>query len=212
MHRYEVGKPYRPGVTNWPPCSQFDWRDAELELTLFLDSPSQDEIEAIRVGVSEFLHYDNHNLVVLCCGFRRETTMVHSSHAAFQCHLLSEADRVAISKSKPELCRELTVVLVQATGGLIEVGSSCFPIYRLHDSSIPSDPAQADACWDPAAYDQELKDLHSRYPSEIALSMSSRSIASAKPDDPVWDAAGWLAGTCHHNYGSEWTDHERTGQ
>lgn len=54
MHRYEVGQLYHPKRTTWPEGAQYSYRAGAHELLLFIGSPTEHEVEAIRHGASEF--------------------------------------------------------------------------------------------------------------------------------------------------------------
>ena len=50
LHLRQVGELYHPGVRSWPEISQYNYRNGEHDLVLFLTKPSETEIHAARTG------------------------------------------------------------------------------------------------------------------------------------------------------------------
>jgi hypothetical protein len=66
MHLYVVGQPYNPNVTSWPEKYEYNYRQGEHELLIFLKSPRQEEIEAATTGTAEFaLHVEGSALFLM---------------------------------------------------------------------------------------------------------------------------------------------------
>lgn len=175
-HLYQVSHPYHPDRKVWPQASQLNWRGGELELVLFFDRPSRHEVEAVRVGRSEFALYDADDLVVVSYRFDGKRATVPWSDAPYQWHLVPVADRVL--PPEPEAMTTETrvglhVVLVNAMGGLIEALRLVTLSPEFTQALFAAIRRQAERPYDTTTYDRTLDTLYRRYTSEQLVAASS---------------------------------------
>jgi hypothetical protein len=117
MHKYEVGKPYIEGRTRWEETADYNYRGGEHELRLFLKTPSAEEIEMIRFGLSRFALAVTGPVIWLAFKFGD----LPWSDASFNIHLVPDPER----QPPPPLTREqgralLNVILVDADTGIVQ--------------------------------------------------------------------------------------------
>ena len=175
-HLYSVGKPYHPDRKVWPQANQLNWMSGELELLLFFDRPSRHEIEAVRVGRSEFALYDLEELVVLSYRFDGKRAEVPWFDAPYQWHLVPVEQRVpppAPDELGPETRVGLHVVLVNAMGGLIEALRLVTLSPEFTRGLFAAIRRQAAVPYVREAYDRSLHVLCQRYSSEQLVAASS---------------------------------------
>lgn len=164
---YRAGEPYHPTRRSWPEIAQYNYRGGGHELVLFLRQPTSPEVRAARQGLASFAFYADQNLLVLLYAFGDGLPW---SDAPFSWHLVPAAERVLPPETRGEERALLTVVLVDATTGIIRalrvVTLSATFTRLLHDAIRE----QAARPWPgDAAYDAELATLYQRYPSAAAL-------------------------------------------
>lgn len=165
MHTLSVGKPYSPGVTRYPECTQYNYRAGAHELVLFLSAPSHAEVLAARKGRAEFALYVEGPVVILAHRFGDDLPW---SDSPYSWHLVPEEQRDLPSADlEQEMRARIQVILVDAATGLVRA-------LRLLSLSPTFTRTLHQAIRDQAArpfagYDQALQAIYARYPSTAAL-------------------------------------------
>lgn len=130
MHLYQVGGLYHPSRTRWPQTCQFNFRDGEAELVIFLSGPKPEEVSGIRSGKAEFALLVERGLILLLFQFHRAglapmgatKTAMPWSEAVFNWWRLPEGERRVPGDEPTEESRQLlSVLLVDASTGILLV-------------------------------------------------------------------------------------------
>lgn len=166
-HAYRVGDPYHPTRRSWPELAQYQYRGGGHELVLFLRQPTSREVRAARQGLASFAFYADQDLLVLLYAFGDGLPW---SDAPYSWHLVPKSERVLPPETRGEERALLSLVLVDATTGIIRalrVVTLTPTFTRLFHDAIREQAARP---WPgAAAYDAELAALYQRYPSTAAL-------------------------------------------
>lgn len=176
MEKLEVGKPYIPGKNTYDEGSRYVYRQGGHELLLTMATPSRAEVEAARVGESEFALFTEGPLLVLLYRFGRPGEGIPWGDAPYSWHLLPAEVRDLPSADLEAGKRALIhVTLVDAATGLIRslrlVSLSPELTRELHAAIR----AQAAAPWPPAGgYDAALNALYARHPTTESLLAAAR--------------------------------------
>jgi hypothetical protein len=159
-----VGAPYSPGVTRYPEVAQYNYRQGQHELVLFLERPSNPEQEAVRKGEAEFALYVDGPAIVLAYRFG---SAVPWSDATYSWHLVPAEQRDLPSADIEASVRAtIQVVLVDARTGIVRglrLLSLSPEVTRALHQAIRDQSLRP---WDQAEYDLELARLFGRYTSE----------------------------------------------
>lgn len=157
-HRYEVDAPYVPGRTRWAEGVDFNFRNGELELRLFLGRLRPPEIEAIRRGTPEFALYVEETVILFLYRFGKA---IPWSDAPFSWWLVPEEERsLPPAIHGPERAL-LQVILIDADTGLIRAlrAVTLSPSLTLALYQAIARQATA-AAWDQATFDRVLARLY----------------------------------------------------
>jgi hypothetical protein len=170
MQVYEVGKLYVPGRTRWPESTEYNFRDGQQELRVFLARPSRGEIQAVASAPLYLAAIVE--LPVILLGFRFSPTF--KGTAPYSWHLVPEFARVPPPLNPVDEGPILHVYLVDATTGIL---------LALRMARIPADVAnalheaifaQSAQPWNAAEYDRRLEVLY----REDNATLIQRAIAS----------------------------------
>lgn len=115
MEVYKVGKPYS-NRRQWPELAQYNYRGGEHELVLFLNSPTADEINAVRRESAEFGLFVERDLIVLLYRFG---SALGWSDAPYSIHLVPREQRSTPPSTNESEHALLHVMLVDATNGIV---------------------------------------------------------------------------------------------
>jgi hypothetical protein len=125
MHALVVGAPHVRGRRSWPEVADYNFRGGRHALRLFVAHPTPREVEAVRTRPVEFgLLVDQPLLVQVVRFLGRSGQVVMSFDCSYSWHRVPAAERVlppAVEETSPELRALLTIVLVEATTGLVAV-------------------------------------------------------------------------------------------
>lgn len=167
MTTLSVGQLYNPLRTQWPECSQYNYRSGAHELLLFFGSPTDREVKAARKGKAEFALFVRQPVIILAYKFGDG---IPWSDAVFSIHLVPESERDLPSADlESEVRATLQVLLVDAHTGILRALRlvSFSPAFtRALHTGIRE---QAAAPWDSARYDAAVAELYALYPSSEAF-------------------------------------------
>jgi hypothetical protein len=125
MHALSVGKPYLSGCWSWPEVADYNFRSGSHELRLFVAHLTPRRVEAVRTRPVEFgLLVDQPLLVLVVRFLDRSGQVVMSFDCSYSWHRVPAAERVLpppVEETSPELRALLTIILVEATDGLVRV-------------------------------------------------------------------------------------------
>jgi hypothetical protein len=171
-----VGRLYSPERTIWPERAQLAIRGDELELALFRDQPSYQEVEAVRIGRAEFGLYVDRDLVVLCYHFYGHAGDIPWRDAPYSWHRVPAAERGAVpdvAQLGPDTRAVLHVVLVDAMGGDIRAVRQLSLSPTFTRSLYAAIANQAALPWEPDDYTRRLLKLMRRHPLTTSLVAAS---------------------------------------
>jgi hypothetical protein len=168
LHHLEVGKPYHPARRVWPEGSDYNYRDGGHELRLFLARLSNGEVGAVRKGRVEFgLLVELPELFVVTRFYAPGSDRVLLSFdCSYQWHRVPAASRTeppAWEETNPQLRALCTVILVEATGGLIMALRSVSYSPEFTRAFHKAIADQAALPYDAAAHDRAVADVVRRY-------------------------------------------------
>jgi len=89
MQLYKIGELYNPNRTHWPETIQYNFRGGEHELVFFLQSPSRDEILAIKKGSSKIAFLFEQNILFCIYEFSLKRPIIDGD-APYSIHLVPE--------------------------------------------------------------------------------------------------------------------------
>jgi hypothetical protein len=122
IHALAVGKPYHPNRRGWAERGDYNYRDGGHELLLFVGQASRSEVEAVRSGPIEFgLLVDQPFLFLLTRFLDPAGEVVLAFDCSYSWHRVPAAHRTLPAAVSPELRALLTIVLVEATDGMVRV-------------------------------------------------------------------------------------------
>lgn len=167
METLQVGQPYIPGRTHWPEQGEYNYYSGQHELRLFWESPSADEVRAVRKGAAHFALFVEGPVIVMLYQFAGACDW---SDAPYSIHLVPQEHRTAPPVSAgPETRALMQVLLVDAATGVLRA-------IRAITLSPPFTAAlhraideQHRAAWDSGAYDQALQALYAKYLHSSAM-------------------------------------------
>ena len=123
FHRLEVGKPYDLSRRAWFEGADYNYRAGGHELRLFMRGLSPKEVAAVRTGRVEFgLLIELPELFVITRFHGPDDRVVLSFDCSYSWHRVSDAERTAPpawEETSPELRALCTIILVEASNGLI---------------------------------------------------------------------------------------------
>lgn len=181
MHQYKVGTLYNPRRRSWPGGSQYQFRLDQHELLLFFNRPTPREIEDVKRGAAEFAFLTSEDVLVFLFRFGREILW---SDAPYSIHMVPAEQRTVPEPSGAvEPHALLSVILVDASSGIIHAlrAVSFSPAFTaaLHLAIRE----QAARPWSgQAAYDRQLTELYTRYPTSEALLPLATARTAVGPD------------------------------
>jgi hypothetical protein len=116
LHLYAVGKPYHPDVQSWPETSQYRFSSGMHDLVLFLEDPTEREVQAARTGEAEFAMLFQDGVIMLCHRFGDGLPW---SDSAFSIWLVPSAERVLPPVLVGQQRALMVVLLVDASTGIL---------------------------------------------------------------------------------------------
>jgi hypothetical protein len=120
MHLYEVGKPYMPGRQSYPEEADYNCREGEYSLVIFLHRPTRKELEAIKSGPVEFGFFAEPQGLFLITRFGRALTFDCSFHAQRLTAVTGEqAQPHPMEEVSPKLRAAMHILLIDADSGII---------------------------------------------------------------------------------------------
>jgi len=137
-------------------------------MILFLNSPTRDEIYAVRKGIAHLALYVERNLIILLYKFGQA---IRWSDAPYSVHLVPQEERVELATDENSWAL-LHILLVDAETGIIKA---------MRVISLPPDftsalhraiKDQAAMPFTPASYNAELESLYAGYSSETLAQMA----------------------------------------
>ena len=166
LHRYEVGKPYLPEKIHWPETAKYSAGQGEHKLLLFFRSPSAAERRDAASGVAEFALVDLPSVLFF---LYRVGERIGWSNAPYNVHLEPAEQRVEIPSLAPEQRLPLTLLLIDAATGIVQVNRSLTLSHEfgvtLHDALH----AQLAAPFDRTTYHQACTAAYNRFPTTQLL-------------------------------------------
>jgi hypothetical protein len=114
----QVGKPYDPDRRAWPEGADYNYRSGGHELRIFLRAAARSEVEAVQSGPVEFGFFAEPEGLFLITRFGPRL----SFDCSYNWHRVAEGDRSLPPPSEetsPELRALLTIILVEATTGVV---------------------------------------------------------------------------------------------
>jgi hypothetical protein len=119
MHLYKVGELYNPNRTKWPETPQYNFRNGQHELLIFLNSPTPSEVESVKKGEAHFAFAFEGEIIFLMYKFDPE---VPWSDCSFTIHLLPEPEQILPGAEATAQTRAIvSVILIDAATGVIKV-------------------------------------------------------------------------------------------
>jgi hypothetical protein len=118
MYTLEVGKPYHPTRRSWPEGGGYKYRSEGHELRVFLRDAVRAEVEAVRAGPVEFGFFSEPEGLFLITRFGRSL----SFDCSYNWHRVAPEERTPPPPTEdvsPELRALLTIILVEATNGVV---------------------------------------------------------------------------------------------
>lgn len=167
MHVYEVGKPYIAGKANWPEGGEYNCRQGQHELRLFLRDPTAREVDSASRGEAEFALVVFGAVIFFLYRFGAGLPW---SDAPYSIHLVPAGQReLPPEPVSAETRALLTVILVDAVTGILRAirAVSLSPAFTRELAGTIR--RQAEQTWDPAYYDAQLPAAYQKYPSTEAM-------------------------------------------
>jgi hypothetical protein len=123
MHTYIIGQPYDPRRRSWPEGADYNFRAGGHELRVFVGHATPQEVTAVRTGRVEFgAMIELPEIFVVSRFHGPDGRVVASFDCSYQWHRVSSAEQTdppAWEETSPELRALLSIILVEATNGLI---------------------------------------------------------------------------------------------
>lgn len=117
MDRYLVGQLYHRNRTQWPHTAEYNYRATQHELVLFMSDLTEDKINDIRLGASEFGILVEGNVIIFLYRFPRS---IPWSVATCSWHLVSKSERSIPKLDQDNKPARLAIILVDADTGVIK--------------------------------------------------------------------------------------------
>jgi hypothetical protein len=129
MHTYTVGQLYDPRRRSWPEGADYNFRAGGHELRVFLGHATPREIAAVRTGRVEFgAMIELPEIFVVSRFHNSDGKVVCSFDCSYSWHRVSPEERSqppAWEETSPELRALLTIILVEASTGIILALRTC---------------------------------------------------------------------------------------
>lgn len=174
MHKYQVGKPYTERA-RWPELAQYNYRGGEHELVLFLNSPTENEVRAVKNGNADFALFVERSLIVLVYQFGDGLPW---SDAPYNIHLVPPEQRAVpptLSNGERAL---LHIVLVDASNGIIRAMRVIAMPPEFTQALHRAIREQEAMPFTRSGYNGELEGLYARYSSADLASMAGVRFSS----------------------------------
>jgi len=163
IHPYIVGKPYHPTRRHWPEAADYNYRAGGHELRIFLPRATSREINAIESGRIEFgLMVELPEIFVISRFHGPDGRLVTSFDCSYSWHRVSPEERTdppAWEDTKPQLRALLSIILVEATSGVILALRAVTYSPEFTRSFHRAIADQAQLPYDPAEHDRAVADI-----------------------------------------------------
>ncbi len=161
MHLYKVGALYIPGRTSWPEAGEYNFRSDTHELRLFVEGLTAEEVETYRHGRLELGLYVSSGVIFILYRFGNDPW----SDAPYSWWLVPEGERsLPEGIPTPESWRLLSITVVEATTGIIEVLREVSMSPQFTVALQTAIQMQASKAFDRAVHDKAIALAYRMYP------------------------------------------------
>ncbi|MGO9108585.1 MAG: hypothetical protein ACLP9L_05065 [Thermoguttaceae bacterium] len=158
-----VGQLYHPGRRSWPEGADYNFRAGAHELRIFLARATPREIAAIETGRVEWgLMIELPEIFVISRFYGPDSKVRMSFDCSYQWHRVSADERTeppAWEETKPQLRAIVSIILVEATTGIMLAFRVCSYSAEFTRSFHRAIHDQAALPYDPVAHDQAVADI-----------------------------------------------------
>jgi len=166
MHTLIVGQLYHPGRRSWPEGADYNWRAGAHELRIFLARATSREVNAIETGRVEWgLMIELPELFIISRFHGPDGRVVTSFDCSYQWHRVSAEERTdtpAWEDTSPQLRALVSIILVEATNGLILALRTVTYSPEFTRSFHRAIHDQAALPYDPTEHDRAVADIVGR--------------------------------------------------
>jgi hypothetical protein len=169
MHAYQIGQPYNATRhTPWPETPYLRVGPRGVEVAIFLEQPTPDEVTGVRNGLATFAWVDAEHVGILAFQFQPGIPWSDCPFHPYPVRLAGQdvGPPAAYGTSDHQL---VSVVLVDATSGVVMALRAISwppPFVAVVGASIQRMLA---APWQPREHDRVLTGLYQRYTSTAEL-------------------------------------------
>jgi hypothetical protein len=167
LHCYQVGKPLVEGITEFATGAMFVYDESGAKLVLFMEHPTQAEMDAMQEGKLEFGLYTCEDVIVFLCRMG-ELSWIDAPYSA---HLVAGGFEMDTAPAEWQ-GYGLSMFVVDSSTGLIQ---SMRLVALPHDYSIAlrdSILAQQAMAYDAVQYDAHVTELFGKYSSDELAAMA----------------------------------------
>lgn len=164
MRSLTVGKPLQEGITRYNECCKFDVTDSGLNLFIFFNQPTDEEINDIRNGQFKFGYYKENNVLLLLFKFGNQQWM----DAPYSVHL--SKNLTELQEIEDNMGYSLTVCFTDASNGILKVirqiGLDTKSSRMLREDILNQKEMSFDN------FDVNLNNIYKKYSTKMLVSMS----------------------------------------
>jgi len=157
-----VGQPLEPGVTRYEELPEYNYRNGEHRLLLFMENITLDELAAVREGDAKFAFTVIGDVLIFQYRFG---SALPWSDAAYTWHRVPEEEQIRPPALEGPQRAALLIILVEATTGIVQalrmVSLSPTMSRRLHEAINRQAAAPL-----PADYDDQIRRIFERFTSK----------------------------------------------
>lgn len=166
MHEYRVGSPYSPTRTHWPEAVEYNYRSGGHELRMFLPSPGDGEVEAVRHGAASFALYIEHPVLLLLYRFADTIEWSDAPYSWWMVAAEMRGTPPVLAKTERVV---LSITLVDADTGIIRALRALSWSAGFSAQMHRAIRQQAEGSFDQGRFDQTLERIYQRYPKTISI-------------------------------------------
>jgi hypothetical protein len=163
MHTYIVGQPYEPSRRSWDERADYNFPAGGHELRIFLPNATPKEVAAVGTGRVEFgLMFELPEIFVVSRFHGPDGRVVASFDCSYSWHRVDSAERTdppAWEETSPDLRALCSIVLVEATNGLILAMRSVSYSLEFTRSLHRAIADQAELPYDQAEHERAVADM-----------------------------------------------------
>lgn len=170
MHKIEVGQLYRETRTSWPEVVEWNWSINLNELRLFFRDPRPQEIQAVKIGATDFGLTIKGDIIFLAFRFQgaqKGQAGIPWSDAPYSYHMVPD-DRKGLPDdlSSPTAKSLLQIVLVNASTGITLAIRVVSLSHEFTQQMYRAIREQAEKPFNQTAYDRQLQRIYATQDSK----------------------------------------------